>query len=112
MTTSNGKPPIRIQDKLLISAVELALLFGCSREQVYTMQREGIIPRATIRFSEKFVRWRAQEVIDWLASGAPSAHHWIWEPTKLPNVTKLLRQRSLDLQQPTATKQSTSQSAR
>ena len=59
---------------LALSAPELARLLGVSTRHLRRLDRDGLIPRP-VRFGRS-VRWAAEEIRDWLSSGAPSRRKW------------------------------------
>ena len=49
----------------LLSADEVAELLGVPRAFVYSLSRRGELP--TVRLGERYVRYRAQSVHEWIA---------------------------------------------
>ena len=99
MSANNGKTTIKPGDKLLLTATEVGQLIGCTREMVYCLVNEAKIPKAVVRLSERFVRWRRKELEAWISAGAPSPRHWTWRETHLPNTEMLLRRAMLAFEQ-------------
>jgi excisionase family DNA binding protein len=61
-------------ERLALPAVDVAKLLGISKRHVSALNATGRIPRP-VRLG-RAVRWRAHEIRDWLAAGAPSRERW------------------------------------
>ena len=59
---------------LLLAAAEAAKLLSISERHFYKLHSSGRVPRP-IRLG-RAVRWRADELREWLAAGAPSRSQW------------------------------------
>jgi predicted DNA-binding transcriptional regulator AlpA len=75
-------PPVEDRPKsapalepLLLSARDLAKLFGVGLRTLRAMDASGRIP-APLRLSPGCVRWRYDELRDWLDAGAPCRQMW------------------------------------
>ncbi len=55
----------------LLSVDELAKLLNCSARHCYRMADAGRLPRPVKLGS--LVRWRAEEIAEWIAAGCPSS---------------------------------------
>ena len=62
------------REPLALSAVELARLLGVSLRHVRRLDSAGKLPKP-IRLG-RAVRWRVNEVNDWMAVGAPDRRTW------------------------------------
>lgn len=62
------------QEPLLLSAVEAARLLRISERHFYKLHASGRVPRP-VRFG-RAVRWRADELREWVAAGAPPRARW------------------------------------
>jgi predicted DNA-binding transcriptional regulator AlpA len=60
---------------LLLAADQAAALCGVSPATWYRMSSAGRCP-APVRLSRGCVRWRAEELRDWVASGCPNRPEW------------------------------------
>jgi predicted DNA-binding transcriptional regulator AlpA len=60
---------------LLLSADQAAALCGVSPATWYRMGSAGRCP-SPVRLSRGCVRWRAEELRDWIAAGCPSRREW------------------------------------
>jgi excisionase family DNA binding protein len=69
-TTTQAVEP----ERLALPAVEVAKLLGISKRHLAALNASGRLPRA-VRLGRS-VRWRADELRDWLAAGAPSRERW------------------------------------
>lgn len=58
----------------LQDADDLAVELRCSSREIRRMDSAGLIPRP-LKLGHK-VRWRAQEIRDWLDAGAPARREW------------------------------------
>lgn len=63
--------PAEASEPLLITAAELARLLKISTRTLWRLQSAGRLP-APVRFGGT-VRWRQDEVRNWIAEGCPSA---------------------------------------
>ena len=61
-------------EPILMPAAEAAKLLSISERHFYKLHSSGRVPRP-IRLG-RAVRWRADELRDWLAAGAPSRSQW------------------------------------
>ena len=59
----------------LVSAHQAATLCGLSPATWYRLASAGRCP-APLRLSRGCVRWRAEELRDWIAAGCPSRREW------------------------------------
>jgi excisionase family DNA binding protein len=59
---------------LAIPAEQVAKLLGVSKRHVAALNASGRLPRP-VRLGRS-VRWRADELRDWLEAGAPSRDRW------------------------------------
>ena len=71
MSTKEAEPQ---STPLLLPAAEAAKLLSISERHFYKLHSSGRVPRP-IRLG-RAVRWRADELRDWLAAGAPSRSQW------------------------------------
>jgi predicted DNA-binding transcriptional regulator AlpA len=62
-------------EPLLLSADQAAALCGVSPATWYRMASAGRCP-APLRLSRGCVRWRTQELRDWIGGGCPSRREW------------------------------------
>jgi predicted DNA-binding transcriptional regulator AlpA len=62
-------------EPLLLAADQAAALCSVSPATWYRMASAGRCP-APIRLSRGCVRWRADELRDWIAAGCPPRHEW------------------------------------
>jgi predicted DNA-binding transcriptional regulator AlpA len=58
----------------LLAAAEVAKILSCSPRHVWALNSSGRLPRP-IRLG-RVTRWRADEIRDWLAAGAPARDRW------------------------------------
>jgi excisionase family DNA binding protein len=61
-------------ERLVLTAEEVAELLCISRAHVFRLQRGGKLP-APVRFGRS-VRWARAELEAWLRAGAPSREEW------------------------------------
>ncbi|HBI47067.1 MAG TPA: hypothetical protein DDY78_30070 [Planctomycetales bacterium] len=61
--------------KLALTAKDAAALLGISRAQLWKLHAAGKFP-LPIYLGTKAPRWRADELRDWLAAGAPDRQTW------------------------------------
>ena len=66
----------RHTDPILLSAGAAAKLLGISERHFYKLHSSGRVPKP-IRLG-RAVRWRADELRDWVASGTPARIQWRW----------------------------------
>ena len=66
--TTNAEP-------LLLSAADLSRELGISARTIRRLDLEGKIP-APVRIG-RAVRWRRDEIVEWLAAGAPDRAEWL-----------------------------------
>lgn len=64
-------PPAEASEPFLITAAELARLLKISTRSLWRLQSAGSLP-APVRFGGT-VRWRLDEVRNWIAEGCPPA---------------------------------------
>jgi len=64
--------------RLALDANELAAALGCSRAQIYVLDRLGKLPRPIRLGAEtrRAPRWVASEITAWLAAGGPDRQQW------------------------------------
>ena len=62
------------ETSLAVSADEFAELLGISKRHLWSLNAQGKLPRP-IRLGRS-VRWRLDEIRDWLAAGAPDRDCW------------------------------------
>ena len=67
--------PTPAVEPLLLPADRAAALCGVSPATWYRMASAGRCP-APVRLSRGCVRWRAEELRDWIAAGCPSRREW------------------------------------
>ncbi len=72
---TGGHPPAPAVEPELIDADLLSALLSVHTATVYRMQSRGRLP-APLRLSRGCVRWRIQEIRDWLSAGAPDRTTW------------------------------------
>jgi predicted DNA-binding transcriptional regulator AlpA len=60
--------------KLLLRAAEVALALGIGKRHLAALNSSGRLPRP-IQLGRS-VRWRAEEIRDWVAAGAPCRDRW------------------------------------
>lgn len=65
---------------LLITAREAWTLCGMKKSAWYRNLSRKAVP-APVRVNG-FVRWRRQELLDWINAGCPSQAKWLWKPQK------------------------------
>lgn len=61
-------------ERLALTADEVAHLLGVSTRHIWALNASGRLPRP-LRFGRS-VRWRADELREWLAAGAPERPRW------------------------------------
>ena len=61
-------------ERLALPAADVAKLLGISQRHLYTLNASGQLPRP-IRLGRS-VRWRADELRDWLDAGCPARDRW------------------------------------
>jgi predicted DNA-binding transcriptional regulator AlpA len=61
--------------RLALSAKDAAELLGISRAQFWKLHAAGKVPQP-VYLGTKAPRWRASELRDWLAAGAPDLLTW------------------------------------
>jgi len=61
-------------ERLALPAAEVAKLLGISTRHLWSLNSSGRLPQP-VRFG-RAVRWRADEIRDWLAAGAPERSRW------------------------------------
>lgn len=71
-----GVPSRIVTVKLVLSDLEAAELFGCSRAHWRNLHRMGLCP-APIKLGRS-TRWQREELIDWCNAGMPPRHRWSW----------------------------------
>lgn len=69
-----GYSTMEVTEKLLLTAEESANLVGLSRSKFYELRSSGRVP-APIRLGGS-VRWRKQELVEWVEAGCPSRIRW------------------------------------
>ena len=76
-----GRPPDTISpvgrnvdEKLLLSAVELSKVLGISRTTVWSLHSSGLIP-LPVRLGRRTL-WRVEEIHRWVDAGCPSREKW------------------------------------
>lgn len=62
----------------LLAADEVAQLLAVSPKSVRRMDLVGRLPRP-VRLG-RAVRWRHEEILDWVAAGCPPRDQWTWRP--------------------------------
>ena len=65
----------RSDERLLLNASEVAQLLNVSRSTIYALRSSGCIP-LPVRLG-RAVRWRADELREWVAAGCPSRNRWM-----------------------------------
>lgn len=65
---------------LLMTAQEAWMLCGMKKTTWYKNQSRKKIP-APVRVNG-FIRWRRQEILDWIEAGCPPQSKWMWRPRK------------------------------
>lgn len=70
MTTTTAPPPADSPSAALLDVRGLAALLDCSPRHCYRLADSGKLP-APLKLGA-LVRWRRQEILDWLAAGCPS----------------------------------------
>jgi len=68
------------EHSLLLDALRIAALLGISRSSLYKLVSSGRAPRP-IKIGRS-VRWRREEIEDWVRAGAPPLSRWKWSPPK------------------------------
>jgi excisionase family DNA binding protein len=63
-------------NKLLLDATEVAALLGVSRRHVQAMDCSGRLGPMPIHLG-RAVRWRRDEIVEWVAAGCPPRHKWM-----------------------------------
>jgi excisionase family DNA binding protein len=61
-------PDIQIR-QIFVTAKQLAIMLACSKRTLYRMRSAGKLP-SPLRIGG-VVRWRLQDVQDWIAAGCP-----------------------------------------
>jgi len=61
-------------DCLALSSADVAKLLNISTRHLWSLNSSGRLPRP-IRLG-RATRWRAEEIRDWLAAGAPERSRW------------------------------------
>jgi len=67
---------VETAEKLLLSAAETARLLCISRSAFYTLLSSGRIGPLPVRLGRS-VRWRIDEIRDWVEAGCPSRDRWL-----------------------------------
>jgi predicted DNA-binding transcriptional regulator AlpA len=62
-------------ERLALAAKDAAALLGISRAQLWKLHAAGKLPQP-VYLGSKAPRWRAGELRDWLAAGAPDRTTW------------------------------------
>jgi predicted DNA-binding transcriptional regulator AlpA len=62
-------------ERLALSAMDAAAVLGISRAQFWKLHAAGKLPQP-VYLGTKAPRWRATELRDWLAAGAPDLLTW------------------------------------
>lgn len=62
-------------DRLVLTARELAMLLGISERHLWSMNRNGRLGPEPIRFG-KVARWTRSSIEAWLEAGAPPRDQW------------------------------------
>jgi predicted DNA-binding transcriptional regulator AlpA len=72
-----GRPAARVPtvEPLLLNADQAASLCGVSSATWYRMASSGRCP-APLRLSAGCVRWRVEELRDWIEAGCPPRREW------------------------------------
>jgi excisionase family DNA binding protein len=65
----------RSDERLLLNAREVAQLLNVSRSTIYALHSAGRIP-LPVRLG-RAVRWRADELREWVAAGCPPRNRWM-----------------------------------
>jgi len=65
----------RSDERLLLNASEVAQLLNVSRSTIYALHSAGRIP-LPVRLG-RAVRWRTDELREWVAAGCPSRNRWM-----------------------------------
>ncbi len=60
---------------LALSAKDAAIVLGISRAQLWKLHASGRLP-LPVYLGAKSPRWRADELREWLAAGAPDRQTW------------------------------------
>ena len=67
--------PLIVSDLLALTAKDAAALLDISRAQLWKLHASGKIP-LPVYLGTKAPRWRADELREWLAAGAPDRLTW------------------------------------
>jgi predicted DNA-binding transcriptional regulator AlpA len=62
-------------ERLALAAKDAAALLGISRAQLWKLHAAGKLPQP-VYLGSKAPRWRASELREWLAAGAPDLQTW------------------------------------
>ena len=63
--------------RLLMSADNVADALGVSVRHIWNMNAGGRLPEP-VKFGRS-VRWRSDEIRQWVSSGCPPRHKWVYE---------------------------------
>lgn len=72
----SNPPALDAPAPALISIAELAGMLGLSRRGIERLRAAGRLGPAAINFGARCVRFRAQEVENWIHAGCPPADRW------------------------------------
>lgn len=82
------REPLPVDERELLDAADVGVLFGVSRTTVSEWNREELMPRPVrIRGS---VRWVRRELIEWVKAKCPSRSQWKWSAIPEPRLDSLL----------------------
>lgn len=73
-------------NQMLIDLGAFAELVGCCRQHLENMEKDGLLGPRPILLGKRAIRYRVDEVRDWIAAGAPKRAEW--EITKTGGNTK------------------------
>lgn len=65
-----------IAPPILCDARELSQLLKLSLRTIRMMDQSGLLPEP-LRLSRNAIRWRVDEIRDWLAAGGPRREQWV-----------------------------------
>lgn len=99
-TSPKNRQPLRLNERWLITAPEVAALLGCCHDTVKHMNRHELMPQS-IRLGPRdgMVRWRVAELFDWVAASCPPRRHWRWQRVELPKLDELVQRQRHELSQ-------------
>jgi predicted DNA-binding transcriptional regulator AlpA len=78
----------------LLTARDVARMLSVSPVQIWRLDKAGQIPEP-VRISDRVVRWRRRELVDWCYAGCPSRDAWRefeWKPSFVMRMSAFIEQ--------------------